>query len=47
MVKKAEARKRAAERKRVYKEFARIKYAKYKSQFPRLREAELVNKIMR
>lgn len=32
---------------RVYREFSRQKYNKYKHQFPRMRESELVNKIIK
>lgn len=32
---------------RVYREFSRQRYTKYRSQFPRLREAELVVKIIK
>jgi hypothetical protein len=31
----------------VYREFSRQKYNKYKHQFPRMRESELVNKIIK
>lgn len=33
--------------KKVYREYARIKFKKYKLQFPRLGETEIVNKILR
>lgn len=31
---------------KIYREYARIKFKKYKLQFPRLRETEIVNKIL-
>ena len=33
--------------KKVYREYARIKFRKYKLQFPRLRESESVTQILR
>ena len=32
---------------KLYKEFSRQKYQKYKHQFPRMRESELVSKIIK
>ena len=32
---------------KVYREFSRRKYMKYKLQFPRLRESELINKVIK
>ena len=32
---------------KVYREFSRQKYNKYKAQFPRLRESEIVSKIIK
>lgn len=32
--------------KKIYREYARIKFKKYKLQYPRLRETEIVNKIL-
>lgn len=32
---------------KVYREFSRQKYNKYKAQFPKLRESELVSKIIK
>jgi len=32
---------------RVYREFSRQKYNKYKAQFPKLRESEIVTKIIK
>ena len=32
---------------KIYREFTRVKFRKYKLQFPRLRESEIVNKIIR
>ena len=32
---------------KVYREFTRVKYNKYKLQFPRLRESQIVTKILR
>ena len=32
---------------KVYREFSRQKYNKYKAQFPKLRESEIVSKIIR
>lgn len=32
---------------KVYREFSRQKYNKYKSQFPKLRESEIVSKIIK
>ena len=32
---------------KVYREFSRQKYNKYKAQFPKLRESEIVSKIIK
>lgn len=32
---------------KVYREFTRVKFKKYKLQFPRLRESQIVTKILR
>ena len=32
---------------KIYREFTRIKFKKYKLQFPRLRESDIVTKIIR
>ena len=32
---------------KVYREFTRVKFNKYKLQFPRLRESQIVTKILR
>lgn len=39
--------KKNGKRGKLYREFTRVKFKKYKLQFPRLRESEIITKIIR
>ena len=44
---KSSGKKKGNKFQKIYREFTRVKFNKYKLQFPRLRESEIVTKILR
>jgi hypothetical protein len=44
---KAKSTAKAGKYSKVYREFTRIKFNKYKQQYPKIRESELIAKILR
>ena len=44
---KSSGKKKSNRFQKIYREFTRVKFNKYKLQFPRLRESDIVTKILR
>lgn len=47
MVKAKDTKKQTGRFGKIYREFTRVKFNKYKQQFPKIRESQLIAKILR